>query len=250
MSGVAAGTWRVVGASVRGTAHARSGLPCQDAHAWRTLPDGSLALAVADGAGTAAHADAGARAAARAAVDALAEQQADVEDSEALGTAFTRAFQAARRAVESEAATRGVEVRELATTLILALAADEWVAAAQVGDGAVVVEDGEGPRAMTFPRAGEFANETVFLTMEGGPERAQRALWRVRARHVALFTDGLQPLVMSRREPHPPFFAPLFRFAAEADDAESAGAQLAEFLAGPRVAERADDDLTLLVATR
>jgi len=58
-------SWRVLGASVRGVRHLRDGTPCQDAHAWRALPDGRVALAVADGAGSAAHAEAGAGAAAR-----------------------------------------------------------------------------------------------------------------------------------------------------------------------------------------
>ena len=47
------GVWRVTGASVPGVSHLRSGLPCQDAHAWRQEAGGVLIAAVADGAGSA-----------------------------------------------------------------------------------------------------------------------------------------------------------------------------------------------------
>ena len=70
------------------------------------------------------------------------------------------------------------------------------------------------------------------------------------ATRVALLTDGLQMLAlkMPGREPHLPFFDPLFRFAAGEADTAAAAERLAAFLAGPRVSARADDDLTLVIA--
>jgi hypothetical protein len=49
--------------------------------------------------------------------------------------------------------------------------------------------------------------------------------------------------------PHGPFFAPLFRFSGEWKEEEDAKQQLESFLRSPRVSERTDDDLTLLLAT-
>jgi serine/threonine protein phosphatase PrpC len=63
--------WRVLGASVVGVSHVAHGTPCQDAHAHRLLPGGLLAVAVADGAGSASRSDEGAKAAVEAALDAL-----------------------------------------------------------------------------------------------------------------------------------------------------------------------------------
>ena len=230
-------TWRIVGASVRGTRHVREGSPCQDAHAWRVLPDGGVALAVADGAGSAAHAEAGSRAAAHAAIQALAGD-ASLDD----------ALAAALLAVEAEAERRGVPARELATTLIVARAGATGVHAAQVGDGALVVEGADGMHAVTLPMGGEFVNETVFLTSPGALEGAQHASWSGEPLHLAAFSDGLQGLALRQPDhtPHAPFFAPLFRFARDTGDE----AELAAFLAGPRVTARADDDLTLVLATR
>lgn len=247
-----AAAWRVLGASVRGTSHARNELPCQDAHAWRRLPGGAVALAVADGAGSAAHAEAGARAAAKAAVDSLVSSAPAVVDGN-WTAALDHAMGAALVAVQDEAKARAVEMRELNTTLIAAVVTADSVTAAQVGDGAVIVSAAGGEmRAITAPTSGEFANETVFLTTPGAVDAAQRSAWRGSARHLAIFTDGLQGLALKHpeRTPHEPFFAPLFAFAAEARDPRDAEDQLSAFLAGPRVTARSDDDLTLVLVTR
>lgn len=253
MSPVAApaATWRVLAASVRGTSHARTDLPCQDAHAWRRLPGGAVAIAVADGAGSAVHAEAGARAAAQGAVDSLVSSSPAVTDGN-WTAALDHALGAALVAVNTEAARREVEPRELSTTLIACVVTGDAVTVAQVGDGAVIIADGDGMRAITAPTSGEFANETVFLTSAGAVDAAQRAAWRGAAKHVALFTDGLQGLAlkMPARTPHEPFFVPLFDFAAGAHDPRDAECQLADFLSGPRVTARSDDDITLVLVAR
>ncbi|HEU4561462.1 MAG TPA: PP2C family serine/threonine-protein phosphatase [Longimicrobium sp.] len=253
MSSVAAppATWRVLAASVRGTAHARSDLPCQDAHAWRRLPGGAVAIAVCDGAGSVQHAEAGARTAAHAAVDSLVSSAPAVVEGDWTG-ALDHALGSALVAVNEAAAKREVEPRELSTTLLACVVTGDSVTVAQVGDGAIIVSDGEGMRALTAPTSGEFANETVFLTSAGAVEAAQRATWRGAARRLALFTDGLQGLAlkMPARTPHEPFFVPLFDFVAQAHDPGDAEQQLADFLAGPRVTARSDDDLTLVLVAR
>ena len=53
-------SWRVVGVSVVGTSHLDRAVPCQDAHRYQVLSGGELLVAVADGAGSAARAEAGA----------------------------------------------------------------------------------------------------------------------------------------------------------------------------------------------
>jgi hypothetical protein len=63
-------------------------------------------------------------------------------------------------------------------------------------------------------------------------------------------SDGLQmiALKMPSREPYPGFFAPLFDFVADTKDGDEAQEQLLSFLKSPRVKEKTDDDLTLLLA--
>ncbi len=249
---LAATGWRVAAASVQGAAHLRAGAPCQDAHRWCALPGGRLVAAVADGAGSAPLAETGARVAADAVVGRVRDALAADGDAE-LAAVLEDAFGAALEAVRAEAAARGVDASDLATTLAAAVATPARVVAAQVGDGAVVVRARDGslhaPTAAAAPR-GEYLNETVFLTSPGALQGLRAAAWEAAPSHLALLTDGLQLLAlrMPGGTPHAPFFEPLFRFAAEAADPEHAAERLRAYLAGPRIAQRADDDLTLLLA--
>ncbi len=282
---MAAGRWRVAGASVRGTGHAKTGQPCQDFASWEVLPDGTLLVAVADGAGSAAWGQLGAEVGVRAAMEAVRNQgtfrgvcpsaeemppAAPVGDAtsaqpggsgEGLGPRgpqpagwpdmLTQAFHAARVALEAEAQRRALALRDLATTLIVVLASSAQVGAAQVGDGAVVVATPAGElRALTLPAHGEYLNETVFLVSPDWPGRLQLQLWEGRAAGLAALSDGLQMLAlrMPAGVPHGPFFHPLFRFLAQTRDPTEATAELTRFLGSAGVRQRTDDDLTLVLA--
>lgn len=247
--------WRVVVASLRGTSHEKTGQPCQDAHHWHTLPQGVLVVAVADVAGSAPLGEVGAAIAARTAVETVCMQPVPLPGPAEDGRwklLLTDALQAARAAVEVEAAGRGTAVRDLATTLILIVATPGAIAAVQVGDGAAVVGDDAGNLiALTSPPVGEYLNETTFLSSPEALDTAQMTIWHGAAAHVAAFSDGLQMLAlkMPGGAPHAPFFSPLFRFVAHATDEGQAHKQLIAFLQSPRIRERVDDDVTLLLAS-
>jgi hypothetical protein len=245
--------WQVVAASVIGTSHEKRSQPCQDAHCWRILPNGVLAAAVADGAGSAALAEVGAKIAVEAVVETISQQQERLPQNDDEWQVFlTASLQVARAQVEAEAAVREVAVRDLACTLIAVVATPELIAVAQIGDGAAVAGDSAGNAiALTVPPCGEYINETIFLISPNAIETAQFQVLREKLRHLAVFSDGLQMLALKIPEgtPHGPFFAPLFRFSGEWKEEEDAKQQLESFLRSPRVSERTDDDLTLLLAT-
>jgi hypothetical protein len=247
-------SWRAVAASVRGTSHEKTGQPCQDVHHWDILPGGILVAAAADGAGSAALGEMGAGVAARTAVEMVIQREAVLpDDDDGWRSLLTEAFKAARAAIEVEVVAHEVTERDLATTLILVVATPELVAAAQVGDGASVLADSEGNViGLTEPQIGEYINQTTFLTSPDALNSAQSVIWRGRAVHVAILSDGLQMLALKMPEgtPHAPFFSPLFRFIAGMTDETKAKEQLEAFLLSPRIRERVDDDLTLLLATR
>jgi len=247
--------WRTAGVSVPGVSHLRTGTPCQDAHLWEQTASGILIAAVADGAGSASLADVGSACAVRAAVKASLEHLSDGlpledEDWQAL---LAEALQAGREALTAEAAAHSGSLSDLATTLLVALATPELVAAGQVGDGAVVVRLA-GPRfqAVTRPPAQEFLNETTFLTSEDVLDQAQFAVVRDHLTALALLSDGLQMLALKLPEgtPHPPFFDPLMRLVAEVNDRETAEEHLRRFFQSPRITDRTDDDLTVVLAVR
>ncbi|MEG4517572.1 MULTISPECIES: PP2C family serine/threonine-protein phosphatase [unclassified Microcoleus] len=245
--------WQVVAASVIGTSHEKRSQPCQDAHCWRLLPNGVLAAAVADGAGSAALAEIGAKIAVEAVVETICQQQERLPQNDDEWQVFlTASLQVARAQVEAEAAVREVAPRDLACTLIAVVATPELIAVAQIGDGAAVAGDSAGNAiALTVPPCGEYINETIFLISPNAIETAQFQVLRKQLRHLAVFSDGLQMLALKIPEgtPHGPFFAPLFRFSGEWKEEEDAKQQLESFLRSPRVSERTDDDLTLLLAT-
>jgi hypothetical protein len=252
--------WSVVAASVAGTSHLAQGLPCQDAHGHMTVVGGTLVLAVADGAGSADRADEGARLAVEEVIAALAGQVnepgsdivpvgADRDWSQRMSAAFGTA----RAALEFLAEGEGIPPRRFACTLTCALVSGEELVTAQVGDGIVVARDPDGALvAATWPRRGEYANESFFLTDDDALQALEVRRWPWSPDGLALLTDGLLRLAvdLSTFTPHPAFFVPLLAFAARATDAATAGPQLAAFLSSERVSARTDDDKTLVVAVR
>ena len=259
----ASGLWRVVGASETGAGHLRAGTPCQDAHAFLALDPDWLAIAVADGAGSAAQSEAGARLAVDVAVHELARlfrgfregraRGGDDLDPAALQELLACALTAARVAVECEARDRRVPPRALACTLMVALLGPALVAASGVGDGGVVVEHGAGRlQTLLQPDVGEYVNETTFLTGGDALKKIRFAALATAAESVALFTDGLQPRVLHRQDwtPFAGFFAKVFGPLREEADSALAGAAVRQLLRSAELRRGTEDDLTLVVATR
>lgn len=246
--------WRVVASSVCGTSHEKAGLPCQDNNYWKVTPEGILVAAVADGAGSASLGDIGAEIAVRSAVEALylkASEFQSAMDNSYLQELLVNTVKASQIAVESEASKRNVKSRELATTLIVLIATSGLIAAAQVGDGAVVLGDSHGNIfAHTTPRSGEFINETTFLTSMDTPDTIQTCIWHGDLKHIAILSDGLQMIALKMPDgiPYAPFFTPLFCFVDKMTYEAEARERLASFLRSSRVTERTDDDITLLLA--
>lgn len=247
-----ASPWRVVGAAVQGTSHARHDLPCQDAQGYRSLPGGGLLIAVADGAGSARLSQFGARKAVATGLDAL---EAALElyapaDVSAWQAALWGAFASARVSITRLAKAEGHRLRDYATTLTMAAVSGGWLATGQVGDGAVVaLEAGGRLFAATRAQKGEYANETHFLTQRDAHKHLSVQTWNCPIEALAVMSDGLLRLALKlpSGDPHTPFFQPLFRFAASAAQ-DSADWQLAGFLASERVCARSDDDKSLVLA--
>lgn len=252
-----AAEWAVAAAAVPGRAHAALDLPCQDALAYRTGPDGLLVLALADGAGSAELSDRGARTAVDETLDALSAALAeDLPSSpEGWSEVLATAFEWARLELEFLAAEERRPLRDFATTLTCVAAVGDWLAVASLGDGVVVAGDGGELTTINTLQRGEYANETVFLTQEDVLDHLQICVQTCPVNRLAVMSDGLTRLALRfpSLEPHAPFFDPLFAFleqAAAAGENGSAGERLADFLNSPRVNERTDDDKSLLLALR
>ncbi len=253
--------WHVAAASVRGASHERSGLPCQDAHVWAVSAQGLLVAAVADGAGSAPLASEGAELAATRAVERLVqrvdarkitEERESSPANDGWNELLFGALGAAREALETEANKRAVPLKELATTLSVLAAGNGFVAASQIGDGALIVANEMGTlESLATAAPTEYLNETLFLTSDEALKGAVSAVWRGQLAHLALLSDGLRmvALRMPGGEPHVGFFTPLFQFMQRHRDGKEASRELAEFLSSARLRERTDDDVTLVMAS-
>ncbi len=250
--------WQVIGAAVQGLSHQKQGLPCQDALKYDCLPGGILLVALADGAGSAVHAELGAQAAVQAALDQLLARLAQELPGECCEweEVIWDAFQSARTAITKLADEEESPLRSFATTLTCLVATPEKLIVGQLGDGAVVAIGADGDlKTVTTLQRGEYANETNFLTQEDALELVAIQVIDEQVQALAMMSDGLTRLALKRpdNEPHSPFFKPLFAFvvsSAPAKDAAQANDALTGFLNSPRVCERTDDDKTLVLALR
>ncbi len=255
MSEHVAPTWIVAAASVQGTAHVLNDLPCQDASRIEALPDGWLLAVVSDGAGSAIRADAGASTACGGVAEyvqrAFDPSAAGADDLERL---LTEAVGVAADRIRAQASQEGLAPRDFACTLLVLLVGPERSAIAHIGDGAIVARRGDVTGVVSWPVQGQFANETDFLTDDLALVRMNLQPGLPALDMVALFSDGLQHLLLdyAAKGPHLPFFERHFAAIAERPrmPAELASARLATYLASDSLRARADDDLTLVLAVR
>ena len=282
--------WRYARASVTGTSHLKTGSCCQDAGAVRavTTAEGAwLVAGVADGAGSCRLSAQGARiccAVFGAEMERLLQERnksfsMDRRDAEAVigkmrlvideaaeqAEAVARHYDSAvcrpighadkERTVPSDP-RRPLTRKDFASTFVGAVIGEKASAFFQIGDGGMVVRANgeEGYRPVFWPQSGQYANETYFVT-----DRSVRLQFEARTGgidEIALFSDGLQRLVLTIRErtAYAPFFQDLFgqlrRKAKREGLSEPLSAGLARFLGSRRINARTDDDKTLILATR
>jgi hypothetical protein len=217
---------------------------CQDVCAVSTCGE-VLIAAVADGAGSAAHAEIGARIVA----------QTFIEFGQVLlsdPTQVTALIDTIRFRVEIAAQEAGSSTEEFSSTLVGAVIGPDRAAFLQVGDGAAMISDASGLRVAIEPEVCEFVNSTRFVTSPRALEYARYVQLDGATESVALFSDGLQHLLLdAKNEPHRPFFDAAFRSLRghEAFDLR-ASAWVEQTLGSDPVVRRTDDDTSLVIARR
>jgi len=244
--------WNVVEACSRGTSHATTGKPCQDAvlvHCFEAPCGAAVAIAIADGAGSAEKSDLGAQEVVAFLVKSAAAFSGDFAQLKKEDVSLW--FDDARRHLaEQIAQSANCPVDALASTAMLAILWETGAAFAHVGDGAWIAQKGQEYVVVTWPFCGEYANQTKFLTSADAGEHFVFDLFSERPDAVAGFTDGVQLLALNfaAESAHAPFFdrllAPL-RGGVAPDILKPA---LATFLDSSLVNDRTDDDKTLVLA--
>lgn len=246
--------WRSMVHSAIGTRHQQKQIPCQDFG--DCLTRGSLIMgAVADGAGSAKHAEIGAKLAVEttlAALDRIDWAGYDLSTLTAAAHALlTTVVQEVVSTLETTAELGEYPLQELGCTLLAFVASPEWLASLQIGDGFIVVQT---PDTQTYellfePIKGEFINETVFVTSASALEHLQYSVRPHLHPFVCAATDGLEKVAIRFEDwqPFAPFFKPFVDCLQTVASGEDRQAYLQQFLASERLNSRTDDDKTLLV---
>ena len=253
--------WRVAQASVIGTFHQISGLPCQDSSDHRIVEVGDqsyLIAVVSDGAGSAPYSDQGSSYACDAMIGLVhkficaGSNLGQLTREVAVGWVSEVAEGVKKLAGES-----GRSGREYDCTLLVAVVAREQAVFFQVGDGAIVTthSDGEGWMWVFWPQHGEFVNSTNFVVSSDIKEILDFEPENHPIPEIALLTDGLENLVLQHGERlvHEPFFnsmMPWVRNSPANGRDDKLCEALKRYLLGPKICERTDDDKTLLLASR
>jgi len=250
-------SWRAIGSSVAGTSHTATGKPCEDAVRFSVVThegEETLICCASDGAGSAQHA-------------AWASDFCTTTMTERLAAIVANGEQVTEADVytvceeiydhfKEEARTREVALNEFSCTLLGCCISERRSVFFQVGDGAIVRNDGTGfYNAIWWPHNGEYLNSTTFLVDDSALKDLRIAIIDEQVEEVAIFTDGLQMLALSMEteSAHQPFFNDLFRvlrMTANEDETAILAKKLEEYLDSAGVNNRTDDDKTLFLATR
>jgi hypothetical protein len=233
--------------------------PGQDYCACKVLPMKAggdvLIAAVSDGAGNAESGGEGARIACEGFCDHMAALLKKAKGLAGLTDDALRAMlDAVVQSIQAKAASLGRPIDEFSCTLVAAVATESGAIFMQIGDGAAVYRSGDEFQVALWPESSEYVNTTYFVTRADA--QAHFFIRRIDepVEDVALFTDGLQYMVLDvkSQEPHQPFFGAVTKRLCDAEPGyvEAFAAWLLATLKSPQVTGRTDDDTSLLVAKR
>ncbi len=155
--------WKSVCCEVQGSGHKAAGLPCQD-KTCKMVRNGVYVIALADGAGSARLSHYGAERVVRDASEYLAEhfqECFDCDDGRKVKKALLGTL---LQGLEEEAQRHKCDIRDLASTLLLAAVNETSFILAHIGDGVIGFLDGGRLKVASTPDNGEYCNVTTFVT--------------------------------------------------------------------------------------
>jgi len=260
--------WKVATSTVTGKAHAQRGEAGQDCHRAGTVRIAGSEFfigLVSDGAGCTTDGGRGAEIACLTIYGRIIVSLEESFDSgKGDGYASEEPFiaeqvirdwiTAAREAIEADATGTGKPIRNYACTFLGVVSGNGCTVFFQIGDGAIVTNERGEYRTIFWPDQGEYANTTFFVTDDEYLDRLRILRLESFPEEIAIFTDGLQNLVLSfvQKKAHAGFFRPLFEALQKTPENSLSGfvAQLHTFLSRDEINARSDDDRTLLLAVR
>ena len=249
-------TWKHLSLSVTGKSHSDRNEPGQDYCRTGVLrfSDHDFFIGfVADGAGSTTHGGVGAEITCETLYLRILSVIREGGNISSITDDDIRAWvTTSREAIATRAQGDRKRIKDYACTLIGVVATSDHALYFQIGDGCIVTGDGAGYRTIFWPEQGEYANTTYFISDDAFLAHIKIERHERSPSEIALFTDGLQNLVLSfsTRTVHDGFFRPLF--AALRKNPDNAFADLTTYLTAllsrDDVNARSDDDKTLILA--
>jgi hypothetical protein len=247
--------WKVLRDHAQGTSHKLSGTPCQDAEMSNLYGAGEnevLCLCCSDGAGSASLSNKGSETACWSLSHCIEQTlSTGIQLNQLTKEHIISWYSETAAAIAREAERLNSKPRELSCTLLGSIIGSEAAIFFQLGDGGIVIDMDGVYKPVFWPQHGEYVNETNFLTDSNLKDEIVYEIRQCRVNEIALFTDGLQPLVLdySQKSAHAPFFTQMFKTLKEGDLNEL-HVPFSQFLDSERVNTRSDDDKTLILAVR
>ncbi|MEO6521958.1 MAG: PP2C family serine/threonine-protein phosphatase [Mucilaginibacter sp.] len=250
--------WKVIGQSVIGTSHIQSGKGCEDAVLYQLVDladeEQALICLISDGAGSAQFAAEASQLTVQKGVSILADWIAIEKIIDE--AAMTELAELLYDQLKVTAEERDVPLNEFSCTLLGFVILPDQACFLQIGDGAIVRDDGNGNfMHLWWPHNGEYQNTTAFLIDDPNLSQLKMKVVYETVTEVAIFSDGLQMLALNNETEsvHQPFFADLFkvlRMTNSPEHIDILNNRLSAYLSGEAINNRTDDDKTLLIATR
>ncbi|WP_193510178.1 PP2C family serine/threonine-protein phosphatase [Cryobacterium sp. BB736] len=184
---------------VRGRGHAAEGTHVQDRTAYKHR-SGVQVLCLADGAGSASHADHGAQTVVDAGCALLVNRFEEFSTGEDAAGARGVIIETLVSALEETARRVGCEVADLASTFLTVAVSVERFVVAHVGDGVIGYIKNDEMKVASAPDNAEFANETTFVTSSGATSSLR--LYRGSLEGVSgfiLMSDGTSASLFDQR---------------------------------------------------
>jgi hypothetical protein len=256
---VMADPWLIAQASVVGTGHVKSGLPCQDASVARVTDSGEwLVVVVSDGAGTAKRSDEGAELVATHFFESLLSLSRQFE-RRAPGQ-WVNDFVIARVLEARESLRQKAQadvISDFHCTLVACLLGPSGGFAIHLGDGAIFGGCSDQSRLNTtgnffisYPENGEYANETFFIT-EGDWVRHLRITPMPPMDWIYACTDGGTAFALEGdKEPREGFIFPVLNKVLQQSTQTKRNEALIAILTDSLADKVTADDKTIVLACR
>ncbi|RVU38577.1 protein phosphatase 2C domain-containing protein [Hwanghaeella grinnelliae] len=228
----------------QGTRHKAHQMPCHDFGTVAKPTWDSVVGSIAEGTARGRLSHIGAQVAAKTAAESLDEitRTGTLPDE----TDLRRILKRVRLVLTHEAAERNCDLSDLATTLIAFALTPDKIAALQLGEGFLIAAS---PARPYHSVGGNDTGAPRFVTDEDAEDAVAIAVDEGPVSFIAAGTNGLQTLSISAEDgrPHSPFLRPLNRYLSTAESDDEIHMGIREFLRSDRLAERVDDDMTLML---